>query len=701
MGCSNTKEEAARPLVKEERAKTEETIGLMEEGQPKLVKSEHEVKAKSGDKETQKILNKITRGEDFETNKWRCMSRPDQAYYTLSGFAKLEIDIIEARKLIPSITSSFEKYTGDEPDGFVKVYVDDTFKYSTHAINNNRSPKWNDPQTFDIVADLSMIRVHVFDLDGEPGSNLEDPIGFVEFCIADIPFDEEIDGWFELRFPNNLQGINTDRYFEHMHMREEEKRQSRPTEPPQKAKGNAQENPELEDSDVYMQSVAKVRSGMMGRALKRLNFMAGTGDNENPASDEQYNAGEIHLKLRLKRVVSDNTALFAKALVPSYMTYATFIQEEFLPKLDLQELLDDAMDIKIEVVDDMLFAVFAFFSYVLAWRSWLLSGLLFVSVVSGAKSSVLAYGFFHLWLALVMILLKFPTWRYSMTTNGMNAPLNQEGLVQVAKFNSTDEMHVYLIRMVQANCGTISEAGWQELVHFAGTVVQGDGDVDVTYDDLLKALKDLWFLDFPTGNPIEVGSLVRVNDRRRGTVTKVHHDDKVDVDYDEPTKTDPTDMSVKKAHAKDVAVRPYAPGIPRMLVPKSLRGLVTSIQFQVESVKKALLPATEALRAFFVWKRPVKMSLLIIYLVFRSYVSFYAYFFDKSWCHVAIVIMTWLRNAVFAILVLIVLFGQARLWKVLRAIGLMAAGKCCDRRQAPDKWKFYKHATEPYLKKTQ
>jgi len=314
---------------------------------------------------------------------------------------------------------------------------------------------------------------------------------------------------------------------------------------------------------------------------------------------------------------------------------------------------------------------------------------------------MLAYGFFHLWLALVMILLKSDSWRYSLSTNGMNAPLSQEGLVQVAKFNSTDEMHVYLIRMVQASCGTISEAGWQELVHFAGTVVQGDGKVDVTYDDLLKALKDLWFLDFPTGNPIEVGSLVRVNDRRRGTVTKVHHDDKVDVDYDEPTKSDPTDMSVKKAHTKDVAVRPYAPAIPRMLVPKSLRGLVTSIQFQVESTKKALLPACEALRAFFVWKRPVKISLLIIYLVFRAYVSFYAFFFDKSWCHVAIVVMTWLRNGIVALLVLWVLFGQARLWKVLRAIGLMAAGKCCDSRQAPDCWKFYKHATEPYLKKTQ
>ncbi|CAE7364387.1 unnamed protein product [Symbiodinium natans] len=631
------------------------------------------------------------------------MTRPDQAYYTLSGFAKLDIDIVEARKLIPSITSSFESYTGDEPDGFVKVFVDDTFKYSTHSINNNRSPQWNDPQSFDIVADLSMIRVAVFDLDGEPGSNLEDAIGFVEFCIADIPFDEEIDGWFELRFPNNLQGINTDRYYEHMHMREEEKCQSRPTEPPQKKKGKKEDNKkdtaaeELGD-DIYVQSSAKVKSGVMGRTLKRLAFITGTGDKNNPASDEQYNAGEIHLKLKLRRVVSDNTALFAKALVPSYMTYATFIQEEFLPKLDLQELLDDSMDIKIEVVDDMLFAMLAFFSYVLAWRSWLLSGLLFIAVVSMAKNSMLAYGFFHAWLALVLILLKSEDWRTRMSTNGMNAPLNEDGLKQVARFNSTDEMHVYLIRMVQSNCGTIS--GWQELVHFAGTVVQGDGQVDVTYDQLLQALKDLWFLDFPTGNPVEVGSLVRVHDKRRGTVTRIDRaNDKVEVDFDEPHFMD-SRMSTT-AHMKNVSVRPYAPAIPRILVPKSLRGLVTSIQFQVESVKKAILPATEGIRAFFVWKYPCYMGLVLTYLIFRSYVSFYAFAVEDSWCHTAIVVMTYLRNAIGGILVILVLFGQARIFKIIRGIGLMIASKCCDRRRAPECWKFFKQADEPYLKKTQ
>ena len=33
---------------------------------------------------------------------------------------------------------------GDEPDGFVKVFVDDCFKYSTATINNDRNPRWQD-----------------------------------------------------------------------------------------------------------------------------------------------------------------------------------------------------------------------------------------------------------------------------------------------------------------------------------------------------------------------------------------------------------------------------------------------------------------------------------------------------------------------------------------------------------------------------
>ena len=90
-----------------------------------------------------------------------------------------------------------------------------------------------------------------------------------------------------------------------------------------------------------------------------------------------------------------------------------------------EELLDDAMDLKIEIVDEMLFAMFAFLSYVLAWRSITLSGMLFIAVVSGMKSSMLFNGFIHLWFALILVLLRFDEWRLPMTTNGVNAPLNE------------------------------------------------------------------------------------------------------------------------------------------------------------------------------------------------------------------------------------------------------------------------------------
>ena len=68
--------------------------------------------------------------------------------------------------------------------------MDDCLKYQSSCINNDRNPKWNDKQIFDIVADKSIVRLHVYDSDSHDNSTLIDPIGFVEFCIADIPFDK-------------------------------------------------------------------------------------------------------------------------------------------------------------------------------------------------------------------------------------------------------------------------------------------------------------------------------------------------------------------------------------------------------------------------------------------------------------------------------------------------------------------------------
>lgn len=705
--------ENANTTVQKDSSETPETARLIEEGQAQLVKSSQPLLATSGNKETQKIIDRLTAGEDFETHKWRCFFNPDMAYYSLSPFARLTVEMVEARNLIPSVTSSFESYLGDEPDGFVKVYVDDCFKYSTSCINNDRNPQWNDTQVFDIVADKSIVRLHVYDSDSHDNSTLIDPIGFVEFCIADIPFDQVIDGWLELRFPGNLQGINTDRYAEHMAQREEEMQTPMPTKPSieqddsnnpaPKAKSKKKEA--ADPADAYKVEAAKIKTSFTNRMFKRIRAGSNKmmGRVEEPPPDTQFNAGEIHVRMKLERCVSENTALFAKALVPSCMTFATFIQEEFLPKLDVQELLDDALDLKIEIVDEMFFAVAAFFSYVLAWRSIMVSGLLFICVMSGAKSSMLVYGFWHLWLALVLVLLKFDSWRLPMTTNGYNAPLNQEGLQLIAQCRDVNEMYYYLIRMVQSRMGVINSM--QELVHFAGTIVQGDGELTVTFDQLMKALRDLWFLDFASGsNHLEVDTLVRVHDRRRGTVTKIHvdktkpegnpHRQKIEVDFDEKDFQDPSMKGTFDAW--DVSVRPSVPSIPRFLVPKTILSLVSTLQFEADAAKKAILPYAEGLRAFFRWKKPKWMALVLLVLLFRAYISFEGFLDEHSWCHIAIRVMTILRNVLLGVLVLFVLFGQAKIWKVGRGLILLAVSKTCESRQAPDCWKFYKPPNVPY-----
>eukprot|EP00439_Symbiodinium_sp_Y106_P048967 s6600_g6.t1 len=185
-----------------------------------LVEAAHKILASSGNNDVQRIIDKIANGEDFDFgrhivaqiakfaslappdastqvfNHWRCLETPDRAYYTLGPFAQLELEMVEARRLIPAVSGIIQKHFGDEPDAFVRVYVDDCLHYAGRCIYNSRRPKWEDPshiredfQLFDIVADRSIVRVHVYDSDSKDNSAVE-PLGFVEFCIADIPFEK-------------------------------------------------------------------------------------------------------------------------------------------------------------------------------------------------------------------------------------------------------------------------------------------------------------------------------------------------------------------------------------------------------------------------------------------------------------------------------------------------------------------------------
>jgi len=669
---------------------------------PKLVEAAHPLLATSEDRDTQKIINRVTQGEDFTENKSRCLHTPDRAYYTLSPFAQLEIELVEARKLIPSVTTSFESYAGDEPDAFVKVYVDDCFKYSTKYVKDKRNPQWNDKQKFDIVANRCMVRLHVYDTDSSDCSKV-DPLGFVEFCVGDMPFDQEIDGWLELRFPANLQGTNLDRYDLHCTKREEEWKYPGAIKPPKDAEPSGEEGDESVEPTV--KAGQKMPHSLASRMFKRMRAGADTvaalvtGQEATKRQDEevQFNAGEIHVKMKLVKVVDDSAAAYSQALVPSYFTYASYIQEEFLPKLDIQELVDDIMDVKIKLFDDMIFAFASFVNYILAWRSFFLSGLLLAMVLVCAihDGVLIAYGIWHMWLAIVFVMLSNDTWRHEMTTSGLNAPLDQEGFLAVAKWNETSEMHAFLVRIIQARLGTI--ISMQELVHFAGTICEGErGQVPITYDELLQAMHDLWFLDLPHKELVQKGTLVRVNERRRGTAqevtgTGVHQ--KVKVVFDEPS-FDHTEMD--GVYPKQIVLpRITVPGVPRMLVPKSVQAIVAVAMYQVNDFKENLLPVAAAIRKFFVWNKPQYMVPLLVFLVGRALLSFYAWYDEDSWSFFIISVLATIRNSILGIVIIALLFSKSRAVRVFNSILQIIRSRTASRN-APEGWTFYKAADQPY-----
>lgn len=655
-----------------------------------LVRASQKVKATSGNQRVQKIIDKITDGEDFELNRWRCLETPDRAYYTLGPFAHLDLELIEARRLIPSVSGVLEAHIGDEPDAFVRVYIDDCLQYSSKIIRNSRRPQWRDAQTFDIVADLSFIRVHVYDTDSASVLDNIDPLGFVEFCIQDIPFDQEIDGWFELRFPQNLQGTNVERYAMHTDCREEWlKHDARQLLKDEAEKHAAEDDDEGNRVDRTVKVKGVVPASLASRVIRRVHHGVSVLANKAHEDDTvQYNAGEIRLRMKLRRVVPRGMDAFARALQPSCFTYATFVQEEYLPQLDLQELVDDAMDIKLQLLDDLIFAMLAFVSYIVAWKSFFLSGLLLATVIATFKSELLAWGIWHLWMGVVLVLLSDKKWRDVLSTNGLNAPLNQEGLEMVAAWNETSEMHCFLMRVVEARNGQI--IGMQELVHWAGTVCVGRGELEITFDELLDAMHELWFIDMPRKPVVKKNALVYV-ERRKGTVTNVRGRT-VTVVFDECAPDEPPEEDFDM---ELVQPRIQPPAVPRMFVPKSVLGIVATLQYHIYNFHRELSPFTQYLKEFCTWKKPVAASLMVAFLFGRSILAFVGFFQPSSWCHVGEEILLKIRKCIYLLLVVAVLFCKARGIRVVLGLFYIVASYC-HSRQAPECWKFYKPVHEPY-----
>eukprot|EP00435_Cladocopium_sp_Y103_P058739 s287_g20.t1 len=427
------------------------------------------------------------------------------------------------------------------------------------------------------------------------------------------------------------------------------------------AQAEADEEGNRVDRTVKVKGV--VPASLASRVIRRVHHGVSVLANKAHEDDTvQYNAGEIRLRMKLRRVVPRGMDAFARALQPSCFTYATFVQEEYLPQLDLQELVDDAMDIKLQLLDDLIFAMLAFVSYIVAWKSFFLSGLLLATVIATFKSELLAWGIWHFWMGVVLVLLSDKKWRNVLSTNGLNAPLNQEGLEMVAAWNETSEMHCFLMR----------------LVHWAGTVCVGRGELEITFDELLDAMHELWFIDMPRKPVVKKNSLVYVG-RRKGTVTNVRGRT-VNVVFDECAPDEPPE---EEFDMELVQPRIQPPSVPRMFVPKSVLGIVATLQYHIYNFHRELSPFTQYLKEFCTWKKPVAASLMVAFFFGRSILAFVGFFQPSSWCHVGEEILLKIRMCIYLLLVVAVLFCKARGIRVVLGLFYIVASYC-HARQAPE-----------------
>ncbi|CAE8626111.1 unnamed protein product [Polarella glacialis] len=608
--------------------------------------------------------------DDFHTERWRCIYDPVRAAETLSPHARLEVGIIRGRSLLAADRSLVSRPTSDP---YVKVLLDDRPVFSTAHRAATLEPEWQEVTSLDIVAARSMVRLQIMDKDRWKE---DDPIGFVEFCVGDLPFDELVEGWLELRFQENLQRTSTSRYRNHCAARDDALR------------------------EVWAQSSAGRPPSWGQLKEKRLKNKSScrsilTQLTASPGSAELYNAGEIFVRLRLFPVVSAQDCTFALALDPPVpVDFGTYVQEENLVKLDVQDLFDDLMDIKRSFVDDGLVCILNFCRYVLNWRS------VPISLVYTAGALVICLRPWDLFIPVVFALLAVSVCLLALgqlarqlTTGGSNAPLTEDGFQDVARWRDTPQMAAFLMRLVEQDLhGKVADD--RQLLLLARLCINGSWPLA----PLGKVRQILWKADWVTcpkdqdlPEAFRPGALVLVDERRRA---RVLHLDTVPgsavVEYESETyqRDEVFRVRTEAVPLQRIVLRPELPRIPAWILPGPIECKIRRFHTQVEIFKLDILPLWQAVGNVLTWRRREQAVWLAASCLGISLGTMAL----SCYGHTAVGRLLWIRDWLCTCLCLAVVMPpflcKAWWFDVLRS-ALRIALRRKQERRAPEVWAFF------------
>jgi len=676
----------------------------------------------------EKLRGDLEQKLSFHENRWMCLTQPASATRCLGAVAHLEVTVVKAKDLIPNETTGLGTFLSP-PETFVRVYLDDTEVYETGRAKSTSHPVFNQEckpggESIGVTAVRSIVRFHIYDKDiedegardvfamnvgdvsvanGKASSALQHALGFVEVCLADMPFDEEITGWLELRFPAHLQGTNKKRYEQHCRVREDvlhkemaelfgDDSNRKGTEFVQMSK---QVGPKMSKSPSMMKSV-------MGRIRKDQD--TGTGDS---SATQQFNAGELLVKMKLVRATPlDSDIMFSYALHPPALAFNPIVQEDALPEFDIQELFDDAMDVKFAVVDDFVLCFASYVWYLLSWNNQHISGPIILCLLLTCWSQPLIMACIYGILAALLVMNCREALRQQMTTSGLNAPLTNEGFLTVARWNSILQMETFLYRVMMHQGGQVLNeralhdfvaTGFRELLDPSKGFEEDD--TSLTLPDIVRVMKGMDWCSLQgkdlDDELIKVGSMVRIHERRRATVSSVLPAENGDgrkryvVHYDE-LEGHEAEEECETLYEEQLHVRTLIPRVPKYLLSSKIKENFRKVAWQIDYGKRsAILPALQFISDVVTWKIAWVAGLIVAFFVLNMVMSLISFFEPGEFLTDVIWISKHIGHYVFVAVVIIsfLVFAQPLAWII--AAAKMLKEWFSSKRAAPDMWPFF------------
>jgi len=625
-----------------------------------------EIPKTNGADESSLLLADLEEKEPFHPNRWRCVKFPDRAMDTLGPCAKLELNVQRGRGLL-SMGASYAQKPPSSP--YVCVYLDDLEVFKTPPAKSS-TPVWEHKGVVEVTSPCSMIRLHVLDHDT---ITHEAEVGFVEFSLADVPWDKDIAGWMELRFRDTLQQTSERRYAEHCGQRDQDAHSVRHA---------SREKTLRQNSDGLNTSFLKCGACSQG----------GGGGGASLDSDAiRHHAGEILVGFCLTRMGTWADSAFALALEPHVpKDFGTYVNTNDLPALDVQHLGDDINEIKLDLLDGALSSMLNFIMFILEWRYILLSGSITAAFVISGLYPKFSWVSVPLVLAGILLLLGKADLRREMTIGGLNAPFTDEGFARVARWRSTVAMTRFLKRIVEQDLqGKVTDD--QHLTSCAARCFS-DGKPKVSFAQLRNALRRAEWTKVGTAD-LESGALVLIDREHRAVVQSTG------------AKT-PADVRVKYEDGREadvdrtqVTMRTKVPSIPTWAIPASVESQIRQIQLQVEVAKQGLHKPVRAITNVVTWQWPVATASLVIALLLFSateaVMEFNIWGEEHSINHYASLVrhfVDWGMWYIGFFLGVLALIFNARWFREVRNFLKILFRLVCMRRRAPANWAFFEAA---------